>query len=105
METPWGIADNVEHIADGIQFVTTPSHGGFRLSAVRNAHVPGIVQDHTFRGLGLIANGSWYEEDCDAALVPVFFPECFPAVAVEAAHASLAAQAKWDVQRVTAKGG
>src|SRR3990167_6057716 len=38
-DTPWGIADHRERIADGIDFYSTPSHGGYFLSPERNALV------------------------------------------------------------------
>ena len=92
MQTPWGAIDLETSIAPGITFVSTPSHGGFRLTPGRNMYVPLIVRERTFNHLGL---KGWYEEDCDAALVVVFFPECFPHDKVQAAHRALASEAAW----------
>lgn len=74
MQTPWGTADSVEHIADGIIFVTTPSHGGFRLDQSRNAQVPYVWRQASFNGQAL---RGWYEEDCDWSLVALTFPQHF----------------------------
>lgn len=65
--TPWGGSDAVEVFADGVEFHTTPSHGGFRLSPERNEAVP-----TPFRR----ADG-WYEEDVDHAAVTLAFPNLF----------------------------
>ena len=72
METPWGVAQTVTVIADGIESVSTSSHGGIRLSAERQAQMP-----ERFVGLNKYGRGCWYEEDCEWALVAVAFPEHF----------------------------
>ena len=51
--TPWGESDNVEKLADGIYFVSTPSHGGIWLAPERRKR---MGNTH-----------AWYEEDCCAA--------------------------------------
>lgn len=73
--TPWGAADTVTNVAPGIDCVTTPSHGGYRLSAEMNAQVPQAWRDASFGKLGLTG---WYEEDCDWCMVAMAFPEHFP---------------------------
>jgi hypothetical protein len=72
--SPWGAIDRCTRIADGIHFVSTPSHGGFRLSPARLARFPLAVLGQTWRALG---RDGWFEEDCDAYLIPVAFPDCF----------------------------
>ena len=78
MQTPWGKADNVIAIAPGIKWVSTPSHGGYRLSPARNRAVPEAWRNATFSGnakiIGTDAVG-WYEEDCDWCLVWLAFPD------------------------------
>lgn len=38
--TPWGRSDSQKELADGIWMVTTPSHGGVKLSPERQAQMP-----------------------------------------------------------------
>jgi len=72
IETPWGLSDDGgEVFADGITFYTTPSHGGFRLSPERQAEFAQALPGFTpFTG-----DLQWLEEDCDAALVYLVWPE------------------------------
>jgi len=77
-DTPWGIAQTVEDIAPGIQFITTASHGGFKLSAIRRGQMPEV-----WRNKQTFAGDNWYEEDCDAALVVASFPQFFKPETVE----------------------
>lgn len=67
--TPWGTADDVVKVAPGIASVGTPSHGGLKLSPERNKQV-----NPAWR-----RSGGWYEEDCEAGIVMVSFPDAFPA--------------------------
>ncbi len=76
METPWGQADNVRILDDGLLFCSTPSHGGFHLDAERNA----LIQE------GWRNEDGWYEEDCEWAKVAVSFPQCFDDQDLEAAN-------------------
>ena len=85
MRTPWGTAQHVTQLADGVCFVSTASHGGFKLSAERNAKVPKAWREGSFGGQGL---QGWYEEDCDVALVMLTFPELFEAEVTERARKS-----------------
>ena len=60
--TPWGPAQHEERVADGIVFVPTETHGGYKLSPERNASIP-----PAFR------NGSgWYDEDDDRVYVELY---------------------------------
>lgn len=88
MNTPWGPAQDVEPIAPGIDFISTASHGGFKLDAERNAEVPDYLRAASFNSQG---ERGWYEEDCDAAIVAVVFGERYPESfnSVEAAQEKL----------------
>ena len=81
--TPWGKADNAEKIAPGVMRYDTPSHGGFHLSPTRNAKVPAEWRAASF---GKAGERGWYEEDCDAILVVMAFPDLFDAAMVERAR-------------------
>jgi len=63
--SPWGQIQWLEHMAVGIDGVSTASHGGIKLSAERNDAMP-----KEFR-----QSGGWYEEDCEAALPMLFFAD------------------------------
>ncbi len=67
--SPWGAIDSENVVAEGITFVHTPGHGGYKLSRERNAKV-----DSAWR-----KPGGWYEEDCEWAIVALTFPDVFPA--------------------------
>lgn len=67
MHTIWGPSQHCKTVADGIQQVSTASHGGYKLDAIRNALVPAYMRQA----------GGWYEEDCDWAIVAVIFPAAF----------------------------
>lgn len=66
--TPWGQADNVSRPAAGIAIVSTPSHGGVKLSPERNAAIPAELRNPS----------GWYEEDCEAHIVAWHHPDAFP---------------------------
>lgn len=63
MQTPWGPAQSIDKIADGILCVSTASHGGIILSPERNAKVPDYMRDRD----------GHYEEDCEYAIPFVVF--------------------------------
>jgi hypothetical protein len=79
MRTPWGKADNVEQVAPGIAFVSTPSHGGYKLEPSANQKVNAVWRQ----------SGGWYEEDVDYAIVHFSFPNIFGSSKVEAARKTL----------------
>lgn len=54
MSTPWGKAETARLIADGVGFVSTSTHGGFKVSAKLNAIIPPYMR----------SKSGWYEEDC-----------------------------------------
>lgn len=91
--TPWGHSDGVTSFGDeGLVLFTTPSHGGFYVPELLTNRMPIELRKHegthnpqraygyatalarvdtTFCGV------AWYEEDCEATLVTLAFPELF----------------------------
>lgn len=65
--TPWGASQLASIYAEGIVSHMTAGHGGFRLSAERNARVIPALR---------IGSG-WYEEDDAWAIVALTFPDLF----------------------------
>jgi hypothetical protein len=59
---PWGMVQHQQHIADGIDFVSTAGHGGFKLNRAMNAKIPKVFR----------RAGGWYEEDCESLIVMHF---------------------------------
>ena len=78
-QTPWGPAETVTPIADGISFVSTASHGGYH------------VEPHARVGQ-LAQHRAWYEEDCEWAILCQARPDLFPREAWDAARRILAAR-------------
>jgi hypothetical protein len=70
--TPWGPAQNVDEVAPGIVFVSTASHGGFKLDAEKLAAVPPAWLAASFN---LQGKAGWFEEDCDWCMVGLTFPD------------------------------
>ena len=66
--SPWGQVDQCEEIIPGMWSVSTPSHGGIKLSPERAAKVPRYFK--TWLG-----GFTWYEEDCDYAIVFLVFEQ------------------------------
>ena len=84
--TPWGRADDIDVIADGITFYSAPSHGGFHLSAERLERIDPRARAYAAKwshGWG----ESWFEEDCAASAVVLAFPEHFKPIDFERATA------------------
>lgn len=65
--TPWGPSQGGTLYADDVVFHSTAGHGGFHLSAARNAAVHPLLK---------VASG-WYEEDEAWAIVAIAFPHLF----------------------------
>lgn len=86
----WGQVDQVTTIAPGIEFVSTPSHGGFLLDATAKAAMP-----EPYKAFKPFAGGRSYEEDCDAALIPCAFPALFTPRQVTEARAMVARMADY----------
>lgn len=79
MQTPWGISQSVRQIARGIVSVTTAGHGGLALSPDRWTYLRGLFPFTSYAGEG------WLEEDCDACLALIVWPEAFSPEAVASA--------------------
>jgi len=72
-QTPWGdLDDDPELFVDGVSFVTTPSHGGLKISIeFAEKH----MSDAAIRR-GVLLNGNlFYEEDCAWAIAVFDLPE------------------------------
>ena len=86
MQTPWGTAQTIHTLADGIVSVTTASHGGIRVSPERMELIPEDLR----RGCIEWSDGTgWFEEDCMWAVVYDTFPECFSESAAEGAECAI----------------
>ena len=85
--TPWGTADSITKVGLGIEFVTTPSHGGYYVPNDQLRHIPTARQAWAKGWSGSV---NWYEEDCCWAAVAEAFPELFPDGARENARLTLA---------------
>ena len=68
--TPWGPSQGAVRYGEGVVFHSTSGHGGFLLSAERNANVHPILRDA----------GGWYEEDAAWAAVATAWPDLFTAL-------------------------
>ena len=65
MNTPWGKADRIEELEPGICDVSTPSHGGTRITwsyAKKNLSVSAVEAALKYDDC------LWFEEDCDWAI-------------------------------------
>jgi hypothetical protein len=85
MHTPWGTSDSIETKAQGIYFVSTPSHGGFKVERPLLDKIPLAWRRASFNGQGM---AGWFEEDCDWCMVALTFPERFSADELKAARAT-----------------
>lgn len=65
--TPWGQSQGAVRYCEGVVFHSTSGHGGFHLSAERNAKVHPLLRD----------GGGWYEEDAAWAAVATAWPDLF----------------------------
>ena len=60
--TPWGWTQDVEELGEGVWRVTTPSHGGLKLSRERWESLPVEVRD-------AMLTPTFAEEDCEEPIV------------------------------------
>ena len=60
--TPWGWTKDIEELAEGVWRVTTPSHGGLKLSRERWDELPAAVR-------GTMLTETFAEEDCEEPIV------------------------------------
>ncbi|WP_312841736.1 DUF7007 domain-containing protein [Sinorhizobium psoraleae] len=65
--TPWGMSQLATVYAEGVVSHSTSSHGGFHLSSDLNKRVDAALR----------ADGGWYEEDAEWAIVAITFPDLF----------------------------
>ena len=70
MRTPWGESQHEEELAPGITVYSTAGHGGIHLSLDRLREMPACLK--RVPRCGKYA-ASWFEEDCEAALVMLAF--------------------------------
>jgi hypothetical protein len=88
MHTPWGAADHVKPLGnEGILQVDTPSHGGLFVPRELYRKMPAALQCNVYGG------GTWFEEDCEWALVALAFPHLFEPRHLAAARETIAAYA------------
>jgi hypothetical protein len=66
--TPWGPANRMEELAQGIIMVSTASHGGIWLSQDRRMEISQYNNN-------FLKTAEWWEEDCDWAVPYTFFAE------------------------------
>lgn len=77
ISTPWGIAESSEELAPGIEIVSTPSHGGLRMTPERWGELPSDVQ-------GAFRTSGWAEEDCEAPIaLAIFGPDTIEAKTID----------------------
>jgi hypothetical protein len=76
----WGLADQLEEVAEGIVRYWTPSHGGYELSAERMLEMCPEYRATSFTG------DNAFEEDCSWCGVALAFPHLFSAKDVIAAQ-------------------
>ena len=60
--TPWGWTKGIEELGEGVWRVTTPSHGGLKVSRERWESLPIEVRDAMF-------NQTFAEKDCEEPIV------------------------------------
>ena len=60
--TPWGWTQDIEEVAEGVLRVSTPSHGGLKLSRERWDELPAVVRQAMF-------HQTFAEEDCEEPIV------------------------------------
>ncbi|MCU0732586.1 MAG: hypothetical protein MUE84_13515 [Hyphomonas sp.] len=68
--TPWGPSQGAVRYSEGVVFHSASGHGGFHLSADRNAKVHPQLRD----------SSGWYEEDAAWAAVATAWPDLFTAL-------------------------
>lgn len=64
MRSPWGQVDHKRELFPGITFVSTPSHGGYKVDKAINDNI----------SIHLRKDSGWYEEDVEWCLVVVGTP-------------------------------
>jgi len=67
--TPWGKPDEVSKVADGIYWISTPSHGGFYVDEARYEAMPEQLKKCS------LTKNRFFEEDCAWCAVALAFPD------------------------------
>lgn len=65
--TPWGSVDHEQEYAPGCVFVSTSSHGGFKISPELDIQIPKVARE-----AASCSPPGWYEEDCEWA-IPAYY--------------------------------
>ena len=71
--SPWGRIQDVTRIAEGISWLSTAGHGGFRLSKTRYEEMPEYLRACSF------TNNQFFERDCSWCAAVLAFPQFFNA--------------------------
>ena len=70
LSTPWGDADNVTDMGNGILSVSTPSHGGLMIPKDMAKHIPQAVRSSF---MNKDKKAVWAEEDCEMTIAAFLF--------------------------------
>jgi len=97
--TPWGSPQSKATIAAGIVLYTTNRHGGYWLAKHREQ-----ARRNRFPEFATSSGGPWYEQDTDAHIVALTFPELFEVDQLAAAVRTLRAYAKRPIYRLPSPG-
>ena len=90
IETPWGPSQSQHEHAPGIVFHSTASHGGYHLSSERDKEFCEIKEFSSWT--------EWLEEDCDACLVYLRWPELATNEQIHAAVTMARLVASWEAE-------
>ena len=72
MRSPWGQIDDVEKTPiSGVTFVSTPGHGGYRVTRKRAQEMHPALFD---LAIDYGSRHYWFEEDCNWAAVVITWP-------------------------------
>ena len=96
MHTMWGYADAMTPIADGIVYVSTPSHGGFWLNKPRLHKVPLDWRMSRF-GNARTPLSPWFEHDCDWCFAVLAHEDAFDSASVAEAKVMFK---RWGQERI-----
>lgn len=72
ISTPWGASQHSKHLGEGITIHSCANHGGIYVPKVKLLEMPEALRCNCYAG-----GGSWFEEDCEWALVALAFPHLF----------------------------
>jgi len=72
MSSPWGEIDHVYKYAPGVSFVSTPGHGGMRVT-LKALKEYACDFEYLYKKAIKLGNYLYFEEDCD---FPLFLFDC-----------------------------